>query len=701
MAKPLLNYCLVTQNLASIIEDSTYDSDRFPDVSDITGEVIFTPNVANGKAYQLFDREDNTYTVPVSRVRAKIINGEITHEDVTGVYLFAAGPGSNPDRITYSVEYRNLRSGELSFSLSPLKFEAIPGGEVDLTIATPVIGAAPAGTTKGDKGDKGDPFLYEDFTQEQIDDLKGPLTLADLTPERLETIKGPQGDRGAGIHSVSVDGSDLVFTVDEDGIVEVSRVPLVEAANGIRDELSEDLTASKNAVAEAEGYANQSASSASESASSASAAATYKDISSSAADRAEFAANETIQQVEGDFATRNYTDDAVNTLSSSLKSQIDSRVTQGQATSIAYGAAAALSGDKSGVTIGQATSIAYGAAAALSGGSSTPPPVVVEGLPVWDASYPVYLWGDSAIDRGVPGDRLEDYLNSAIHQTVVDNSNGGTPIGDVLIRTGATPLYGIPVGGVIPAGVEPVKVDLMGADTSMTHGGEIPVTWSDVPGKITYYAARYHESGYHTIEFIRSEPGEEVPIATPTRLEPVDVFDPYATHIVVSGGNDASKGYITTAPEGDKAGHLIGSYIKLVEQAAAAPVKHILIAGVKTRAETMPGDNNHNLVTQVNNQLKQLFPHIFVDRQRWLCERGPEILGLELTPDEQIQRDAGIVPARVFSDSTHVGSEIRQAEAKELWAFALAQRGWAQLKNPVNGHHMPIMANTITTTDLV
>ena len=148
MAKPLLNYCLVTQNLASIIEDSTYDSDRFPDVSDITGEVIFTPNVANGKAYQLFDREDNTYTVPVSRVRAKIINGEITHEDVTGVYLFAAGPGSNPDRITYSVEYRNLRSGDLSFSSSPLKFEAIPGGEVDLTMATPVVGATPVGRSE-------------------------------------------------------------------------------------------------------------------------------------------------------------------------------------------------------------------------------------------------------------------------------------------------------------------------------------------------------------------------------------------------------------------------------------------------------------------------------------------------------------------------------------------------------------------------
>ena len=336
MKIPLLNYCLVKQNLASIIEDSTYDSDRFPDVSDISGEVIFTPNIANGKAYQLFDSQGDSYTVPVSRIRAKIVNGEIIHEDSPGVYLFAAGPGSNPDRITYSVEYRNLRSGDQSFALSPLRFEAIPGGEVDLTMATPVIGATPAGTTKGDKGDKGDPFLYEDFTPEQIDDLKGPLTLADLTPERLETIKGPQGDRGPGIHSVSVDGSDLVFTVDENGIVEVSRVPLVEAANGIRDEISDDLTASKNAVTAAEGYANQSASSASDSASSASAASSsasdasnYKDISLSAAERAEFAAEETIQQVEGDFATRNYTDSAVENATSSINEQLKTRLVLG------------------------------------------------------------------------------------------------------------------------------------------------------------------------------------------------------------------------------------------------------------------------------------------------------------------------------------------------------------------------------------
>ena len=206
MSKPLLNYCLVTQNLASIIEDSITDSDRFPDVSDITGEVIFTPNIANGKAYQLFDSQGNSYTVPVSRIRAKIVNGEVVHEDSPGIYLFAAGVGSNPDKITYTVEYRNLRSGELSFSLSPLKFEAIPGGEVDLTMATPVVGATPTGV-----------------------------------------VRGP---RGAGLESIVVDGSELVFTAaDEVHSFEISRIPLDEtvraeadaaadlAADGVRDEV--------------------------------------------------------------------------------------------------------------------------------------------------------------------------------------------------------------------------------------------------------------------------------------------------------------------------------------------------------------------------------------------------------------------------------------------------------------------------------
>lgn len=56
---------------------------------------------------------------------------------------------------------------------------------------------------KGPKGDKGDPFIYTDFTPEQLAGLKGPkgdkgdpFVYSDFTPQQLEGLKGPKGDKG-------------------------------------------------------------------------------------------------------------------------------------------------------------------------------------------------------------------------------------------------------------------------------------------------------------------------------------------------------------------------------------------------------------------------------------------------------------------------------------------------------------------------
>lgn len=55
----------------------------------------------------------------------------------------------------------------------------------------------------GQKGDKGDPFTYEDFTEEQLASLTGPkgdpgdpFTYEDFTPEQLAALKGAKGDKG-------------------------------------------------------------------------------------------------------------------------------------------------------------------------------------------------------------------------------------------------------------------------------------------------------------------------------------------------------------------------------------------------------------------------------------------------------------------------------------------------------------------------
>ena len=56
---------------------------------------------------------------------------------------------------------------------------------------------------QGPKGDKGDPFVFSDFTAAQIESLRGPkgdkgdgLKFEDLTQDQIAQIKGPKGDDG-------------------------------------------------------------------------------------------------------------------------------------------------------------------------------------------------------------------------------------------------------------------------------------------------------------------------------------------------------------------------------------------------------------------------------------------------------------------------------------------------------------------------
>ena len=52
----------------------------------------------------------------------------------------------------------------------------------------------------GPAGPKGDAFRYEDFTAEQLEALRGPqgepFEFADLTPAQIQVLKGPKGDTG-------------------------------------------------------------------------------------------------------------------------------------------------------------------------------------------------------------------------------------------------------------------------------------------------------------------------------------------------------------------------------------------------------------------------------------------------------------------------------------------------------------------------
>ena len=62
-------------------------------------------------------------------------------------------------------------------------------------------GVSKSVNTKGEKGDKGDAFTYDDFTPEELEGLRGPQGIQGETgpqgQQGPQGIQGPQGERGA------------------------------------------------------------------------------------------------------------------------------------------------------------------------------------------------------------------------------------------------------------------------------------------------------------------------------------------------------------------------------------------------------------------------------------------------------------------------------------------------------------------------
>lgn len=336
-------------------------------------------------------------------------------------------------------------------------------------------------------------------------------------------------------------------------------------------------------------------------------------------------------------------------------------------------------------TLGVATSIAFGAAAALGNESGTP---AGGAAGQWDASKPITLWGDSGIDRGNPGQRMADGLKNVLRQDVVENAVGGSTLDNALLRMGGIKLWATPEGGKIPATTSPVMLNLHGADVGMMSQGKVPMTFAGVKGTFEY-SNTVEGGGFVGGRFTRDVAGNEVKVSEPHLLESRTVFDPYATHIIVSGGND-KRSSVKTIPEDDLRGHLVAGYIRMVEMIAASPTKHVLIGGVKGRADTEIGDWYHRIIVEVNNWLKQMYPHLFVDRNRWLCEHAPRLLNIELSDEDKRRAEAWLPPKAVLQDATHTVPELRVIEGEHLWAPELAVRGWAQATKPLERAPMDI-----------
>ena len=194
------------------------DTGDDPNTLQAKGRVVFEPVIKKGDSIQV-QTPEGLETHALAPIECPIVDGIISHDGQDGVKLPAGGKAANPSLIQWRAAFSNMEAGGKTFSLSPVVFDAIPGGEVDLTMVAPVAGAA-----------------------------KG-------------TVRGP---RGTSLESIDTDGSELIFTASNDsGRFEIARIPLDDmvrseveaAANGVRDSLEEDIKLVKEASEATGNYA--------------------------------------------------------------------------------------------------------------------------------------------------------------------------------------------------------------------------------------------------------------------------------------------------------------------------------------------------------------------------------------------------------------------------------------------------------------
>jgi len=145
-----MQYTRVRRAVSAVVIDS-WDEDRDPEHIKVNGRVTFTPLLKDGDVVQ-WAGPKGPESLVLAPIECRISDGIIMHRGGEGIYLAAGGEGCEPSLIQWKATFSNMQAGGWSFKLKPVMFDAVPGGEVDLTMVAPVAGASepivrgPAGT---------------------------------------------------------------------------------------------------------------------------------------------------------------------------------------------------------------------------------------------------------------------------------------------------------------------------------------------------------------------------------------------------------------------------------------------------------------------------------------------------------------------------------------------------------------------------
>lgn len=169
----------------------------------------------------VFSNADKTLNVILDDTNECFIPHEVIYEPEFTVSVFGVKDGirATTARGKIKVLESGYKLGDAPKEPTPTEYEQIVSLMNETKqIAQSVRDDADSGALKGEKGDtgpqgeKGEPFVYSDFTAEQLENLRGPqgeigktgpkgekgepFKYSDFTTEQLENLRGPQGEIG-------------------------------------------------------------------------------------------------------------------------------------------------------------------------------------------------------------------------------------------------------------------------------------------------------------------------------------------------------------------------------------------------------------------------------------------------------------------------------------------------------------------------
>lgn len=185
-------YCLVKHHIVSSVIDGP-DPGNDPDTIPISGDVTFYPILDRGDSVVVTDGAEKISYI-LAPISARIVQGKISVNGEEGVKLFAGGPDTNPERIRYRAKFTELNiAGVKRLNLKDILFEAVPGGEMELSVAQPVPGAPYPGYSatieQGIAQISDVAVSYLELIEGASDDALGQV--AGAVEEELQVIRGP------------------------------------------------------------------------------------------------------------------------------------------------------------------------------------------------------------------------------------------------------------------------------------------------------------------------------------------------------------------------------------------------------------------------------------------------------------------------------------------------------------------------------